>query len=823
MFSKLKKPALFLLLLLLLLFAVGQLTNMLYRDQIEQQLLRLVNRQLKTGAEFSGDVEISLFANFPSASLHFGDFLVKDAFRNKDTLLYARDFAFVFDVRDMFSDQVNVDELSMTNGKVYLKVDKKGNYNWDIWKSTSDKEMVFDHASFSNLELRYYDEMVGNDVELLSEYGEWSGSYNGNDYKGVLSSRGRLQDYRSEGESVLSNKGLAVEMELTGDLKKERYEFAKCELELEGNDLGLSGWFDFEKEDTKMDLKLSGTDLNLAQFLSLLPAEQLQFLEDFEPYGKMNFEAKMKGVLNERKQPGIDADFSLAKGELDWKKGGQEIDKIALSGTFRKAAHQQLSEARLEIPTLTCEVNGHPLEQSFTYTAGEAPMLNWRSNGVVDLLFFQETLEEMGIKGLTGLITLQDLYVTGRTKPNGELTYQSTGKVEVSGMEWEREGYPTTSVALNGALTGNDLRIENFTLATPGSVVQFKGELEGCLPYLIYVMSEDSMSMPPKVKVDLDLTSPGINLKEWFPGISEAQQEEQSIAAIDETAVFDLSPFSGYINLKVNKVFKGKTKVENLWGVVCWEGRDFKFEELLFHAFDGEGRFSANYHKRKNGEWKGQSQIRIGGLDLQRLMQETDNLGLEDISSENLKGYVSMNSLITAEWDKKWRMKKQRLKMYADVEIDDLQLIRFKPLMEMMDDKKERYKHVSFLPLKNQIHIKDWQLQIPRMTIASNYVNIDMSAMHTLENSMYYHFKVDLIDYFGKRFFNKNKGSKSVEKNDRGGGNYYFSVFGDPESSRVEKSTKSKVEQKFRKDERIQQRNLKKMLHDEYDFQCEKK
>jgi len=822
MLSKLKKPAFFLFLLLLLLFAAGQFVNIMFRDQIEQQLIHLLNRQLKTGAEFSGEVEISIFSNFPSASLHFGDFLVKDAFRKADTLLYAEDFAFVFDIRDLFSDQVNVQELSMTNGKLMLKVDKKGKNNWDIWKTeSSGKEVVFDQASFSNLYLSFYDQFVGNDLEMLSEYGEWSGNYDGNLYKALLTSRGRLIDYRSDGTSTFSSKGLAIDMELTGDMKKEHYDFAKCDLELEGNDFSLSGWFDIDKNDTDMDLRLSGPQLNLAHFLSLMPKEQLTFLEDFEPYGKMNFEAHMKGVLNKRLQPAINANFSLTNGELDWKKGGQEIDEINLKGNFSKTADQQLSEGQISIPEFTCEVNNHPLEQSFVYVAGEKPSLNWHSNGVIDLLFFQEALEEMGINGLSGLIALQNMHIIGRPKANGELSYQSTGEVEVSGMEWEREGFPATSLALDARFTGNDLEIEGLTLATPASVVQLSGELKGWLPYLLYVMSEDSVNVAPKVVVDLDVKSPGINLKEWLPSLSEAQQGE--VAEGEEQAqVFDLSPFSGYINLKIDEIFKGKTKAEHLWGIVCWEGRDFKFEELLFQAFGGEGRFSATYHKKANGEWKGQSQIRIGGLDLQQLMLDTENLGLEDIQAENLEGYLSVNSLITTEWDRKWRMKKQRLKMYADVEIDELQLINFKPLMAMMDDKKERYKQVSFSPLKNQIYIKDWQMHIPRMTIASNHVNIDMSAMHTLENSMYYHFKVDLMDYFGKRFFNKNRGNKSVEKNDRGGGNYYFSVFGKPESSRVEKSSKKKVEQKFRKDKRIQPKNLRDMLHKEYDFSCEK-
>ncbi len=793
--------------------------NLMYRDQLEQKFLTIMNTQLKSGADFSGEVEMSIFSNFPSAAMHFGDFLVKDAFGKGDTLLYADDFAFVFDLRDLFKEQISVREMVISEGILHLVTKPNGDYNWDIWKdSEGSTNLSFEEASFESLKLMYFDQKTKNNLILENSSGTWNGKYRGEDYKANLEGQATLKELSNGGDIFLADRSVFLQAGVNGNLEDERYEFSKFDLDIERNEFKMSGWFDFDGEDTRMDLELLGDDLGLASFLNLLPEEQLYFLEDFEPYGQLNFQANIEGAWKKTEQPEINGHFSLDKGSLDWKKGRQEIDEIAFAGTIHKSANESMTDLQIDIPNITAEMNGHAIEQSLRIKGGEETKMEWQSSGVIDLLFFQDALEDMGITGLTGLITVEDLILSQTSSSDNKVKYDASGKVGVSGMEWEREGFPKTSVAFDGALLGDDLDIDKMTLATPNSLIQVSGSLGAYLPYLSHMMSQDSLSESPRVVVDLDLKSPMIDLEEWIPSLSDATDDENQ--EVEPGEAFDVSPFSGFVNLKVDKIKKGKAAVTDLWGELCWEGRDFIIEELLFHAFDGQGRFSANYHKDDKAEWKGQTQIRIAGLDLQRMLLEMEDFKQEQIKAENVSGLLTVNMLATANWDKKWRLKKQRLKMSADIELEEFKLMNFKPLMEMMDDKTDRLAEVEFLPLKNQIFIKDWQLQIPRMTIASNIVNIDMAAAHTLEDGLYYHFKVDLLDYLGKRFFNKNKNSKSVEKNDRGGLNYYFSVYGSSDKPRTEKSTKKKVEQRFRKDASVQKINLRELLQTQYDFRC---
>ena len=85
------------------LFAVTSVTVILhvYEDEIKQLAIDELNEHLKTKVDVQ-DIELSIFHDFPYASIQFKKVFVPDAFpeiESDDTLFYAEDMFFNFNVK----------------------------------------------------------------------------------------------------------------------------------------------------------------------------------------------------------------------------------------------------------------------------------------------------------------------------------------------------------------------------------------------------------------------------------------------------------------------------------------------------------------------------------------------------------------------------------------------------------------------------------------------------------------------------------------------------------------------------------------------------
>jgi AsmA protein len=71
--------------------------------------------------------------------LEFKELTAMDAkeFKSEDTLLYAKRLSLAFNIKDLFNKNYTIKKIELENADCHLKVDKKGNANYFVWKSDS--------------------------------------------------------------------------------------------------------------------------------------------------------------------------------------------------------------------------------------------------------------------------------------------------------------------------------------------------------------------------------------------------------------------------------------------------------------------------------------------------------------------------------------------------------------------------------------------------------------------------------------------------------------------------------------------------------------
>ena len=132
---------------LLLLFLLPKL----FPEYITNQIKIFANEHIDGDLRFEGS-NLSFFDHFPSLTLTLNDFTLKGAapFKN-DTLIYSKEMAFGINVsRLIFNKEVKIDQIFVSDALFNIKVNEKGQANYSVYKSKSEKS-TNDEASETSI------------------------------------------------------------------------------------------------------------------------------------------------------------------------------------------------------------------------------------------------------------------------------------------------------------------------------------------------------------------------------------------------------------------------------------------------------------------------------------------------------------------------------------------------------------------------------------------------------------------------------------------------------------------------------------------------
>ena len=122
--------------IILLVFAIALVvTPFLFKGKIEELVLKSINKNVDAVVAFN-DVDLSLFKNFPKATIIINDLSIvnKAPFEN-DTLFYSDIFTLKMSVKELFKEKgepKSIDAFSCENAIVNVIFNKDSLANYDI-------------------------------------------------------------------------------------------------------------------------------------------------------------------------------------------------------------------------------------------------------------------------------------------------------------------------------------------------------------------------------------------------------------------------------------------------------------------------------------------------------------------------------------------------------------------------------------------------------------------------------------------------------------------------------------------------------------------
>ncbi|MBU7569843.1 MAG: AsmA family protein, partial [Flavobacterium sp.] len=247
--------------ILLLMF----LLPMLFPGRIAEQVKAFANKKLDGELSFS-ESNLSFFKHFPSLTVTLDDFALKGSAPYKnDTLVAAKDVSFGINLKNLiFDGDINIDEIYVSKGLINVKVNEKGQANYNVYisdkeetsKDTTGTSIRLERIDIRNVALKYED--ISAKVNLQARGFNYLGK--GNLDKSIfdLYTEAKIEslDFTFDGEKYLENKKIDADLITKINTNSLSFVFQQNDLKINKLPISFIGKMNFLKDGYDIDIKI---------------------------------------------------------------------------------------------------------------------------------------------------------------------------------------------------------------------------------------------------------------------------------------------------------------------------------------------------------------------------------------------------------------------------------------------------------------------------------------------------------------------------------------------------------------------------------------
>ncbi|WP_296142489.1 AsmA-like C-terminal region-containing protein [uncultured Flavobacterium sp.] len=624
-FKFLKITGIIIGIILLLMF----LLPLLFPGTIAEQVKNFANKKLDGELSFK-ESNLSFFHHFPSLTVSLDDFALKGSSPYKnDTLVAAKEIAFGINLKSLiFDGAVNIDEIFVSDGLINVKVNEKGQANYNVYIS-DEKEVSTDTTSTSvrlekidihDVKLNYTD--ISAKINIAAKGFNYVGKGNLDQSIFDLYTEAKIDslDFTFDGKTYLKNKKVDADLITRINTNSLAFVFEQNDLKINKLPISFIGKMNFLKDGYDINIKIESNDSRLNDVFTALPPEYVTWLEKTKVKGRTDLLLTFKGNYNAslNKKPDLAFGMNIREGSISYSDSPFETSNISLK-FYTKLPSLDTEQLEVKLDTLHFNIGNDYLSAKINSKGLKNISLSADLKSKLDLAKLSKSI---GIKGIDfkGNLTAS-IKSKGEYNAEKKLFPVTAGVVNLQNGEVKTEYYPNpiTDIKFLASVkneTGNfkDVNIQ----LTPASFV-----FEGKPIYVKALLSnfED---------INYDIVAKG----------------ELDIARIYKVFKQKGLDVTGYA--KADLSFKGKqsyattgqiNKLQNKGSLIL---RDIKTTSELFPKpfFIKEGLFSFNQDKMNFDKFSanyGKSDFAMKGH-----LQNVINFVLE--KNATLKGSFNVNS-----------------------------------------------------------------------------------------------------------------------------------------------------------------------------------
>jgi hypothetical protein len=799
------------ILIVLVLFCI----SLFLQDDVVNIFIKSINKNISTKIDV-GSGTFSLINKFPKASVKLENVYVHSSpefdrtqfkNRNTDTLLFGKSVSLEFKMTDLIRGIYNIESVSLNGGIMNLFSDSSGMVNYEIageTASSSGEEFVIDLARINvlNLNATYTNTATSLNIIGLIRNGRFKSRIAGNNIDFTASSE--LQLTRLEIFPVLLKTSTAASLDLNLHQSDSGIFLRNGNLKIENFNFGITGMV---YEDDRLDLKITGRDIDVSRIKKFLPAKYLEKFLEYDPSGILSIDCGVNGLLNRKNNPGIRIGFSLENGHVLYKNSNIELNNLALSGSFNNGRLKGPESSILIIDQAVAALGSANYSGSLSIENFNHPEIDAVFSGELipyelsEFLNLKEvTLAEGSVRlnlRLSGNLPSKEKYSLADfidLNPEADLQFKS--------MSF---GLKTSNLVVNdidgNIMAARHLWAEGLSFSYKGQRVKIDGEFTNLTSWLA--------GRPVYIKAVADISVGNLMPLYFMPDSSSSKQTSFKLPE-----GIDLD-----INLSVDNLIYKKFSASNITGNLIYRPGLLTFKSFNLNSQGGTITGDCFLARELGKSFISRGTFNLNGIDINKAFISLNNLGQDFILAENLAGALSGKISLLMPLDSMLNPNVKGITAEGKYTLTDGALINFEPVKSLSDFiELSELENITFYKLENDFYIRNNYIAIPQMDIRSSASDFTVSGKHSFDNDYEYHVKMYLSELLSK----KAKKSKSystefgaVEEDGLGRTSIFLKITGAGEEVKVGydlKAAGGNVKQNLK----TEKENLKSILNKEY-------
>ena len=559
--------------ILLLLF----LSPFLFEKQLKNLVLDTINKNVDAQVAIA-DIDLSIFRNFPDATLSLDDVkVINNAPFEGDTLALSDEVILQMSIKELFKgsgEPRKIDVLKIRNTLLNIKIDSLGNNNYDIaiadtlsTTTSSGGGFKFDveHYEITNSRVNYNDRAAN--IKLVVEDLNHEGTGDFSAQISTLSTYSTaLVSFEMDSINYLNRNKLQLEADFEMDLEKMRFTFLENEALVNQLPLTFDGYVQVNEDNNELDLQFKTPTSSFKNFLAVIPEEYSKNIENVETRGDFIVDGFIRGIVDETYIPKMQINIASNNASFKYPDLPKAVEDITIAAVV-------MNETGLAEDTY---VNIDKLNFRIDQDA-------FRANGSIRNLT-ENMLVNMALQGTINLANITQAYPLDLEQDlNGIVTADVTTSFDMNSVENEQyQNVKSSGIATirdfkySSPEIPNEIRmatarmkfnpatvsLENFVATTGQTDLAVNGTIQNLMGYLF---------TDQKLKGNFDVRSNTFSVNDFMVKETEATSEENGVetttaAASEKEAIKIPSFLDANLDFVAKRVLYDNLVLENTTG-----------------------------------------------------------------------------------------------------------------------------------------------------------------------------------------------------------------------------------------------------------------
>ncbi len=788
------------------LLIIGVTLVVIYEDDVKAIVIKELNKHLNAEVRVDPkNIDLTIIKSFPDCALEFKQLTIMESanIKDKDTLLYTESLSLGFNIKDLFSKRYNIKKIALGKGRADLVVDKKGNANYIVWKSDSTAKsndslaFALEKITLSDFVLNYKNSRARVKLESSIKHINFKGAFASSNYLLKADGKAFVSLFLVDKTEYIHHKNLYFDVAL--DVNQTTYTIRHAETDFNSAKMESSGNFVLQDSLISLDINFNGKNLDISSTLSLLPEKFQNQIADYKSDGE--FYAKGECHYHYSKPLSLVADFGIRQASITYKPQNTTLSNVNLQGSLNLSKRSSV----LKLQNISANLHANTFK------------------GDVEISDFNDPYLKLNIAAKTNLAELMTFYPVDTIREiSGSIDI--TANIEGSVNDMKNNTF-SPDIRANGTATLKDLkaafRQSNKDLNIPGGELKLtdrrlsvsglkilKGSsdvtLNGEMPNFLGYLFDPNTALG----INAHVTSEKIELEDFL--FSAGSSSGSSSFSISDKLELN-------VEVSLQKLSFGKFTAADIKGSLLLKDRKVALKDLSLGATDGTIRMNA-FADASGKELKVSGDCDLEQLNIRKLFTELNNFGQTTLEDKHLKGFVTAHVSFMASWNEKLEVNTNSIRANSSITIERGELIGFKPLESLAKyiDINE-LKHIKFSSLQSSIDIRDRMITIPKTSIKSNAINLELWGRHSFDNIVDYHIQLLISELLAKKpRANKQLDDELslVENDPENRRSVFIKMVGPVDNPKISYDRKG-AKEKIREDIRQEKQNIRQILKEE--------